>query len=49
MVARCLEAAKRSAQNGTWTRVVEMHSARPPDRELVARSSPSKNTALDLP
>ena len=37
MVARCLEAAKRLAGDGTHARVVEMHTIKPLDRELVAR------------
>jgi transketolase len=37
MVARCLEAAKRLAGAGMDARVVEMHTLKPLDRELVAR------------
>jgi transketolase len=37
MVARCLEAAERLAEAGTDARVVEMHTLKPLDRELVAR------------
>ena len=37
MVARCLEAAKQLAKDGTKARVVEMHTIKPLDREAVAR------------
>ena len=37
MVARCLEATERLAEAGTDARVVEMHTLKPLDRELVAR------------
>ena len=37
MVARCLMAAKRLAAGGVNARVVEMHTLKPLDRELVAR------------
>jgi transketolase len=37
MVARCLEASKRLAEDGTHARVVEMHTLKPLDQELVAR------------
>ena len=37
MMARCLEAAERLAETGTDARVVEMHTLKPLDRELVAR------------
>ena len=37
MVARCLEVTKQSAAAGTDARVVEMHTIKPLDRELVAR------------
>jgi transketolase len=37
MVARCLEAAKQLAEAGVDARVVEMHTIKPLDRELVAR------------
>jgi transketolase len=37
MVARCLEAAKQLAEAGVDARVVEMHTIKPLDRELVTR------------
>jgi transketolase len=37
MVARCLEAAQQLAGAGTDARVVEMHTLKPLDEELVAR------------
>jgi len=37
MVARCLKAAERLAEAGIEARVVEMHTVKPLDRELVAR------------
>jgi transketolase len=37
MVAQCLEAAQRLAEAGTHARVVEMHTLKPLDQELVAR------------
>jgi len=37
MVARCLEAAQQLAVAGTDARVVEMHTLKPLDEELVAR------------
>jgi len=36
MVARCLKAAERLAEAGIEARVVEMHTVKPLDRELVA-------------
>lgn len=36
MVARCLEAARLLAEGGNHARVVEMHTIKPLDRELVA-------------
>ncbi|HEY64401.1 MAG TPA: transketolase family protein [Caldilineae bacterium] len=36
MVSRCLEAARRLAEKGVHARVVEMHTIKPLDRELVA-------------
>jgi transketolase len=37
MVARCLEVAKRLAEDGTDVRVVEMHTIKPLDREIVTQ------------
>ena len=37
MIARCLEAAKQLAKDGTRARVVEMHTIKPLDRDAVAR------------
>jgi transketolase len=37
MVARCLEAAQQLAAAGTDARVVEMHTLKPLDEEMVAR------------
>jgi len=39
MVARCLEAARRLAKVGVQARVVEMHTIKPLDREMVIRSA----------
>jgi len=36
MVSRCLEAARRLAETGLRARVVEMHTIKPLDRELIA-------------
>ena len=39
MVARCLEAAKRLAEDGTDARVVEMHTIKPLDVECVLQAA----------
>ncbi len=39
MVARCLEAAKRLAEDGTRARVVEMHTIKPLDVECVLQAA----------
>lgn len=48
MVARCLLAARQLAEAGTHARVVEMHTIKPLDRELVARCAAETGTLVTV-